>query len=64
MKLFGSTKSWITKNKNGENVPYLLMLLITVINKNQESCINFFLINPLVNYQVFWQRKFYRFRNI
>ena len=50
MKLFGSTKSWITKNKNGENVPYLLMLLITVINKNQESCINFFLINPLVNY--------------
>ena len=56
MKLFGSTKSKITKDKNRENVPYLgitevqLMLSIKVINKIQESCIHFFLINPSVNY--------------
>ena len=59
MKLLGSTKSKITKNKNGENVPYLevtevvlihVMLLIVVINKIQESCIHLFLINRSVNY--------------
>ena len=50
MKLLGSPKSNKTKDKNGENVPYLVMLLIIVIKKTQESCIRLFLINFSVNY--------------
>ena len=57
MKLFGSTKSKITKKENGKNVPYLeiteIVLIhcnLTVINKIQESCIYLFLINLSVNY--------------
>ena len=50
MKLLGSPKSNKTKDKNGENVPYLVMLLIIVIKKIQESCIRLFLINFSVNY--------------
>ena len=34
MKLFGSTKSKITKNKNGENVPYLEITEIVLIHCN------------------------------
>ena len=56
MKLFGSTKSKITKKENGKNVPYLeiteIVLIhcnLTVINKIQESCIYLFLINLSVN---------------
>ena len=41
MKLLSSTKSKINKDKNGEN-----MLHYTI----QESCIQMFLINYLVNY--------------
>ena len=43
MKLLGSTKSKITKDKNAENYKYLeyywyiVILLITVINKIEES---------------------------
>ena len=54
MKLLASTKSKITKDDNGENIPYLeindVMLLIIVINKIQESCVHLFLINRSVNY--------------
>ena len=57
MKLFGSTKSKITKKENGKNEPYLeiteIVLIncnLTVINKIQESCIYLFLINLSVNY--------------
>ena len=59
MKLLGSTKNKIIKDKNGENLPYLeitevvlvlVILLTTIIHKIQESCIRLFLINHLVNY--------------
>ena len=57
MKLFGSTKSKITKKENGKNEPYLeiteIVLIhcnLTVINKIQESCKYLFLINLSVNY--------------
>ena len=51
-RLFGTTKSKITKDKNGENVPYLEItkvvlkyckLFILVINKIHKSCIPLFL---------------------
>ena len=59
MKLLGNTKIKITKDENGENVPYLeinevelifAMFLIIVINKFAKSCIHLFLINYSVNY--------------
>ena len=59
MKLLGSTKNKIIKDKKGENLPYLeitevvlvlVILLTTIIHKIQESCIRLFLINHLVNY--------------
>ena len=60
MKLLGSTKSEIDKNKNGKNVPHLeineavlVILLTKIINKIQDSCINLFLINHLVKYGIF-----------
>ena len=62
MDLLGSTKSKITKNKNGKNVPHLeitevvliiVMLFIIAINKIQEFCLHLFLINRLVNYYIF-----------
>ena len=34
MKLFGSTKSWITKNQNGEYVPYLEITKVVLIHCN------------------------------
>ena len=34
MKLLGSTKSKITKDKNGENVPYLEITEIELIHYN------------------------------
>ena len=71
MKLLGSTKSKITKDKNGENIPYLeitevvliqVMLLIIAFNKIQESCIHLFLINRLsIRY---FTQKFYIFKNV
>ena len=59
MKLLGSTKTKIKKDGNGKNVPCLEIadivliiakLLITVINKIQEFCIDLSLINFLTNY--------------
>ena len=59
MKLLGSTKSKITKDKNDENVFCLEITEIVIINfhvvnnsyhKIQESCIYLFVINRLVNY--------------
>ena len=59
MKLLGRTKTKITKDENGENVPCLEIadiviivakLLVTVINKIQEFCIDLSLINFLTNY--------------
>ena len=50
MKLLGSTKSKITKNKNDKNFPYLEFTEVVLIhynnvNNSYESCIHFFLIN-------------------
>ena len=56
MKLLGSTKSQITKDENGENVPHLETTEVILIHCNifnneiQDSCIHLFLINHLVNY--------------
>ena len=47
----GSTKSKITKDKNGRNVPHLEITEVVLVhcnigkNKIQESCIHLFLIN-------------------
>ena len=54
MELFGSNKSKISKDKNGENVYFIVILLTMIINKIQESCIHLFLINRLVNYYIFF----------
>ena len=59
MKLLGSTKSNITKDKIGENVPHLIITEVALIHCNivnddyqqdSRSCIHLFLINHLVNY--------------
>ena len=59
MKLVGSTKSKITENENGKNVPNLEITEVAlehcnVVNNNkneiQESCIHLFLTNRLVNF--------------
>ena len=54
MKLIGSTKSKITEDENGENVPRLDITEVVHCN-NVKNDINvpFFLINDLVNYQIF-----------
>ena len=60
MKLLGSTKSKITRDENGENVPHLeitevVVLIhfnivnIVIISKIQEFYIHLFLISNLVN---------------
>ena len=60
MKLLGSTKSKITKDENGENIPCLkiievLLIHFNVVNNSYiqnsiEFCIHLFLINHWVNY--------------
>ena len=59
MKLLGSTKSKITKNENGENVPNLEITQVALVNCNivnndinqiQESSIHLFQISNSVNY--------------
>ena len=59
MKLLGSTKSKITKDKNGENVPHLeitevILIHCDIINidyqQNSRVYIHLSLINYLVNY--------------
>ena len=53
IKLLETTKCKITKNENGENVPYLeitevhCIFAITTINNIQEPYIHLFLINCL-----------------
>ena len=59
MKLLGSTKSKITKDENGQNVPHLevtevvlvhtVILLTMIINKIRESYIHLFLIKRINN---------------
>ena len=64
MKLLGSTKSKITRDENGENVPHLeitevVVLIhfnivnIVIISKIQEFYIHLFVISNLVNCQIF-----------
>ena len=64
MKLLGITKSKITINEKGKNVPnmeitevvviqQIVILSIIIIKKNQEFYIHLFLKNRLVNYQIF-----------
>ena len=56
MKLLGVTKRKITKDGNGENLPYLeinefiVILSVIIINKIQESSINFLQMSHSVNY--------------
>ena len=61
MKLLGSTGNKITKDKNGENVPYLeitevvliscnSVMLLIIYCKISEYCIHLSLINLLVSY--------------
>ena len=61
MKLLGSTGNKITKDKNGENVPYLeitevvliscnSVMLLIIYCKISEYCIHLSLINLLVCY--------------
>ena len=59
MNLFGSTKSKITKDKNGENMPTFKItevvlvhsnIVTTTISKIKEYYIDLFLIYQLVNY--------------
>ena len=53
-----------TKDKNGENVPYLEITKVVLIHYNivnnsyqiQESCIHLFQINHWVNYKKFFQQ--------
>ena len=52
-KLLGSTKTNITKDKNGETTEVILIHSNIVNNDcqhDQESCIHLFQINKLVNY--------------
>ena len=62
MKLLGSTESKITKDRNGENVPYLEITEVVLVHCNianndiskiQEYYTRLFLINRLAAYQKF-----------
>ena len=51
MKLFGSTKSKITKAGNGENISHLKITGVALVHcKIQDSFIHLLLINRVVNY--------------
>ena len=67
MKLLGSTNCKITKNKIGENVPYLEIIEIALVRCNivnndyqqhLKSCLNLFLINRFFNYYIFHSKSF------
>ena len=58
MKLLGSTKNNINKDKNGKNVPHLEITKVVIVHSNianndyqkiQEYCLYLFLISRLVN---------------
>ena len=57
MKLLGSTKSKITKDKNGDNVPHLeinevVLIYSNIVNMIQGSCIHLFLkiVSSIIRY--------------
>ena len=57
MKLLGSSKSKIIKDKNGENVPHLeiagvILVHCNIVNDDDQ-------INHLVNYQIFHPKILY-----
>ena len=54
-ELLGSTKHKVSKDENGENVPYLESCLHLI----QESCIHLFQINHLANYWIFQLKALY-----
>ena len=65
MKLLGSSKSKITKDENGKNVPVLEITELVncnIVNSNfqqiQECRIQLFQISHLVNYHIFHQLNF------
>ena len=71
MKLLGITKSKVTKDENGENMPYLeitevILIYYNVVNNSYQQnskVLNKFDHNkPLVNYQIF-HPKVYIFKN-
>ena len=59
MKLLGSTKSKITKNENGENIPHLEITEAVLINSNVINNSYKFLINSSVNYWIFHPKILY-----
>ena len=72
MKLLGRAKNETTKDKNDENVPiqkllkyyqYIEFLVVAIINKIEESCIHFFPINRLINYQIFHPKVWFTDQN-
>ena len=59
MKLLGSTKSKITKDENGENVPHLEITAVVLVHLNfvnndyqRESCMHLFPINRLATLDI------------
>ena len=58
MKLLASTKSKITEDENGENMPHLevnevVLIQCNIVNNDYQQdsrCIHLFLINHLVNH--------------
>ena len=61
MKLLGSTKSKITKDKHGENVPYLeitevVLIHCNVVNNNKQNSRVLYTIWSIIRY---FTRKFY-----
>ena len=64
MKLLGSTKNNITKDENGKPVRHLEVTEVVHCNivnndyqQESKSCIHLLLINYLVGYQIFHQKK-------
>ena len=60
MKLFGSTKSKITKDENGKNVPHLEITEVVLIHRNivnndyqhDSRVLYTFVLNKLINHLV------------
>ena len=62
MKLLGVSEQRIVKKKNSEDISHLeitkvmlvhLILLAMILSLIEESCVHFFLIYCLVNYEIF-----------
>ena len=71
MKLFRNNKTKINKEKNGENIPHLeiteaVLIHCSIVNNDYQQdsrfLYNFFLINHLINYYIFFTQKFYIFK--